>query len=246
MAVHSLAASLAKSMGGLVPVTRCSTRDQAGPRQVNLVERSEAFRLELKAAAPQRRILHMPLYGIEKGKLSNARPTLLAAAEYAASKNAILVAPDLSRFIRSETYHRCKNRDAIPTFAEIEGLHELTGGVVLATLAHPDMSESERHSHATKRTGRAGRPSRGVAQMEKIFMLLGRKTGKGYERPLRAVAARCGCSKDSISRLLSKKIDGFNFTWGDTECPIHFYRTVWGEGVSNPLNAQFSGRLETN
>jgi hypothetical protein len=37
-------------------------------------------------------------------------------------------------------------------------LHKLTQGVLLATVESPFLSEDERHSRATRRTGKAGRP----------------------------------------------------------------------------------------
>jgi hypothetical protein len=70
----------------------------------------------------------------------------------------MVVAPDLSRFIRAKAYDRRTNRDAWPTREEFMALGEMTGNVVLATLAHPSLQEDRLHSLATKRTGKAGRP----------------------------------------------------------------------------------------
>jgi hypothetical protein len=100
--------------------------------------------------------------GVEKGKLSVRRPALLAAVRYALDKGprgAIIVARDEPRFIRSETYHHHTNHEARPTSAELDRLHELTGGVVLATLEDLDLTEKERQSRAVGRSGKNGRPS---------------------------------------------------------------------------------------
>ena len=81
-----------------------------------------------------------------------------------------MVAGDLSRFLRARSYSRTRNRNAWPTQEEFARLHELTLGVPLATVESPLLSEDERHSGATKRTGRAGRPRAvGDELAEKIF-----------------------------------------------------------------------------
>jgi len=118
---------------------------------------ADALVAEIEKIAPGR--LRQTVAGVEKGKLSARRELLARAVEYAREQpGAIIVASDLSRFIRSESYDRSKNRDAWPTSSEFAALHLVTWGVKLATVVPPWYSESKRHSMATRRTGRAGRP----------------------------------------------------------------------------------------
>jgi hypothetical protein len=121
-----------------------------------LKAKTEAIAEQVNNLAPD--MLHDVQSGIEEGKMSKRRRVLVSAAERARKCGCMVVAADLSRFIRAEQYHRTANRLAWPTAEEFRVLSELTGGVVLTTVEDPKLDEDERHSIATRRTGKAGRP----------------------------------------------------------------------------------------
>src|SRR5581483_4184580 len=81
---------------------------------------------------------------------SDDRERLEAAAAFALRHNAILVAESTSRFIRSRRYSKL-NQHTTPTTLEYETLRELTLGVTLATIHHPDLPPAEERSMQTKR-----------------------------------------------------------------------------------------------
>lgn len=139
----------------LVIYNRASGWAGAGKGKEKLREKTTPAIQTVLDHAPGR--LRFIALGIESGKLSKPRPKLIEAAMEAAKRNSILVAPDWSRFIRAEAYNRSENRDARPTAEEYAQLHELTLHVPLATIESPHLSESKRHSLATRRTGKAGR-----------------------------------------------------------------------------------------
>jgi hypothetical protein len=152
----------------LVLYNRCSSWGQAGRGKAELAAKTRAVYRAVRAAAPDRP-LRAIVSGVEEGRVldpANPRRHLRDAAGRAAGfaartgRPVILVAADLSRFIRAAAYHRVTNPEAGPTAAEFARLRELTGGVPLATVADPGMTERERQSAATRRTGRAGRPRR--------------------------------------------------------------------------------------
>jgi hypothetical protein len=212
---------------------RCSTRGQAGKGKEALIERSRIVMDEIRKAAPGK-LKHTPFYGVEEGKLSKKRPALVEAANYAKEHSLILVAADLSRFVRSEAYDRRTNHNAVPTEAELRQLHELTFHVPLATLLPPECTESERHSKATKRSGkRVGRePSLDPVTCWKVLMLLGQRDADGnWEHSLTAVAKRLAVGRSAIQRLLHTPVPpelgaGGSLCWKDLEQPARAYNEL--------------------
>ncbi len=90
---------------------------------------------------------------VESGwRLENTwdRMCLIQAANHAREKDAILVAEGPSRFIRSFYYSKHR-QDIKPSVFEYEQLREITEGVTLATILHPDTSWKEERSYQTKR-----------------------------------------------------------------------------------------------
>ena len=164
--------------------------------------------VEVRRLAPGR--LRRITAAVESGKLSQPRHTLVEVCKNALQRNAMVVTTDLSRFLRAESYCRRKNRHAWPTDDEFRRLHELTGNVVLATVERPDLSEDQRHSKATRRTGKAGRPPTiDDALAEKIFEAMGWCRWDWMERALqygtsiRRVAADFGVTPSAVYRKLS-------------------------------------------
>ena len=102
--------------------------------------------------------------GVEEGRPSAKRPALLQAFEIALKESlnrrrpVIVVASDLSRFIRSEAYHCRDNPEALVTAEEFAWLNGKPPCVILATLEPPWLTEAERNSKAQKRRGKSGRP----------------------------------------------------------------------------------------
>lgn len=193
-----------------------------------LAEKTLAAENELlKLTAGTRSRLLWEAYGIEEGKLSMPRPKLIEAAAFAAEQGAILVAADLSRFIRSEAYHRCTNFDAEPTQRELAKLGRLTNGVILATVLHPNATESERHSNATKRTMKCGRPSTIDYKLAmRIFEALGSRGlfSRGWENSIATVARRLGIHPGKIQRLLDSPVPGKEgLRWKDFITPSEAY-----------------------
>ena len=161
--------------------------------------------LDEKEAVLHRAVRHLtnrPLKAVvsvagECGKLSASRPRLISAAQDARKYKAMLVAYDLSRFLRPAAYDPRTNSHAEPTPDEFELLHEMTFGVVLATVLPPWLPESDRQSYLTKRTGKAGRPRSGTwDRVPEVFAALGGLGGRdvggcivdAWETPIRAVA----------------------------------------------------------
>lgn len=203
---------------GIVVYNRVSSYGkQTGKDKSKLQEKTDAARAEVRARAPGK--LRCTVQGVELGKLSAPRPKLRRATDYAARHELIIVANDLSRFIRSEAYDRHTNNEAVPTAEEFARLHELTGGAVLATLADPLMTEKERQSLATRRTGKAGRPrSIDDALAEKIFADLGwlvyLENGTArWECPIAEVARAFGVSIGAIYRALHRNSPSGKTWW---------------------------------
>src|SRR5262245_25366664 len=130
----------------------------------------------------------------------------------------MVVAPDLSRLIRAEAFCHRTNLEAWPTPDEFARLRELTGGVQLATLADPTISERERRSLATKRTGKAGRPKSIDEELaQAIFADLGcfylDHSGRWrWDQPLAVVAEAYGVTAGAIVRA-SKRVSPSGKTW---------------------------------
>jgi hypothetical protein len=135
---------------------RVSSDKQAGTQDVDLHRKTQTSIDELNQLAPGR--LAAVFQGTEEGKFSLPRPTFYKALADARQRGAILVASDLSRFLRSEGYDSETDRKVSPTRAELDQLRRTAGAVVLSSISSPFLSESKRQSFLIKRSGRAGRP----------------------------------------------------------------------------------------
>jgi hypothetical protein len=175
-------------------------------RSGKLTEKADALLRDVREVVCPRHRLRQIVRKVEKGKLSDPqhRATLERVCDDARRLGAMVVTSDLSRFVRAATYHWRKNPLAWPTEEELEDLRCLAGGVPLVTFERPDLTEGERHSLATRRTGRAGRPRKIDDELAaRIFDALdyfcwdpsGRPR---WGRPLAAVARRFGVSPGAI------------------------------------------------
>jgi hypothetical protein len=123
----------------------------------------------------------------------------------------IVVARDLTRFLRSASYHRWKNREARPTPEEFADLRELTWDAVLATVIHPSASEADRMGAAIERSGKAGRPVTSISA-DKAAEMFADLECCGYDsrdRPiwspsLRELAAQYGVPKSAVAEALNR------------------------------------------
>jgi len=204
----------------LVCYNRVSTWSNAGPGKHLLEEKTAALYRAVRQITDRRS--HHIEHGIEPGQvtISGWRPCLRRAATEARQCGAILVTMDLSRFIRAMAYSRTQNRNAWPTAAEFAKLHELTLGVPLATVESPQLSESQRHSLATKRSGRAGRPRIPYELAAEIFtavdMIYVSDGGRVEWIPsLRKLARAFGVSATTITRLVYRPVQSDGVTWWD-------------------------------
>lgn len=226
----------------LTVYNRVSSWGQAGKGKAQLEEKTNAILISVDEVAPDK-LEHEPFFGVEKGYMSTPRKTLLEAVEYAANHNLILVASDLSRFIRSESYCRRTNREAFPTHEEFARLQEMTKGVVLATLADPTMTEAERQSKATKSTGKCGRPSKiSPKDMQWIFQELGSRRDGKWDASLASLAKQFHMTKRQIQGVLEAQIPGRTERWVDLEWPTPSaaYRIVCKLGILPDDACRFS------
>jgi hypothetical protein len=113
----------------------------------------------------------------------------------------MLVTWDVSRFIRSEAYHRGTNNNVEPSPEEFSLLHERTHGLILATIVHPSLTESERHSLATKRSGKCGRPS--IIDESKALKILAMRY-QAEHKSLKDIADALGLKIAAVQRFLDK------------------------------------------
>jgi hypothetical protein len=153
---------------------RVSSRNanQAGKGRQKLKEKTQAVLRQLRALTD--REVRGIFQAVEEGRMSKPRPTLKAAAAWAVKHDLILVAADLSRFIRAEEFDGSDGSklEAWPSREAFARLRACTG-CLLATIEHPLMTESQRRSKATKLTGKAGRPRRLTdEQVEEMFEAL--------------------------------------------------------------------------
>jgi hypothetical protein len=228
----------------LLVLNRVSFWDQAGRGKVNLQEKTDAVVAEVRKLAPDNLLLLVG-QGVEEGKLSKPRPTLVELADFtwqvnAVSKGgAILVASDLSRFLRSEAFDHITNREAWPTPEEFAKFHKMTFGVVCATLADPLMTEAGRHSLATKRTKKCGRPREPLNPLIALQILEALGTPFTWNRriewetPIAVVAKRFGVSTAKVWRFLGESVPevclpdnqkGMVLRWKDINRPAEAYR----------------------
>ncbi len=122
----------------------------------------------------------------------------------------ILTAGDLSRLLRAEEFDHSTNLEAWPRREEFAEFHKRTFDVVCATLADPLLSEKQRRSLATRRTGKCGRP-RTISEemMVEIVEYLDCLIIDGWGRfrwwnPIPEVARCFGVSRHAIMRALKK------------------------------------------
>jgi hypothetical protein len=203
---------------GIVLYSRVSSYEQAGRGKGKLHAKTAAFRKEVEQVAPGRTVLGV-FDGVELGQLWGCpRKTLVGAGAFAVLHDGILVAPDLSRFGRPLAYSRTNNRDATMGPADLARLRELTQGVVLATLEDPLLSEDARHSLATRRTGKAGRPvvidnKVAIQIFEAVEDIYIDESGRArWGASLREVANRFHVDYTTIGRLLDK-LSPWGQTW---------------------------------
>jgi hypothetical protein len=202
---------------GIVPYNRVSGRAQAGRRKVKLEQKTEPLVAAIRKRFPFR--VRTVVQGVETGKLADPRPYLLEAAEYAKKHGCIIVASDLSRFIRAQSYHRRKNPEAVPPMEEMDRLGIMTYRVPLLTLLDPDLTEAARHGEAIRRTKKAGRPRAITPELaEQIFADLGayfvsRSDRWRWRTPLRLIAESYEVSPYAIQRLADTEAPGRGKTW---------------------------------
>jgi hypothetical protein len=141
-------------------------------------------------------LLDVVVKGVEPGLIGDHRRRLKRAIAAARRHKAILVAWDVSRFIRPQAYYD-GDLEAKPTPAEYAALFTMADGVILATIQPPDLTEHGRHSQAIRRGGLQGRPSSiGVKLSRKIIALRGQ--GESFAK----IAAMCGVSPTAVRRHL--------------------------------------------
>jgi hypothetical protein len=194
---------------GIVLYNRVSSWGQAGKGKVRLEEKTDVVQRALRKIAGYGKLKWIvPV--VEYGKMSATRPGLRRVIKGARERGLIVCAPDVSRFIRSEAYDRRTNNNAEPTPDEIALLLRMAGRVPLATLEKPTLTESERHSRATKR-GECGRPRKKMKYrlayriLEELglpFFWNGRIIWSGGDSSLASVAKRFGVSKLDVQRLV--------------------------------------------
>jgi hypothetical protein len=205
---------------GVVVYNRVSTWSQAGKGKAKLIEKTDALVAEVRQLGGKGRLRRI-VRAVEEGKLSEPRRALISACEDARKWRAIVVAGDLSRFLRAGDYNRRTNRNAWPTEHEFAALKHLARGAVLATVADPLMTEDERHSLATRRRGKQGRPLSAIPDklLPAIFHELGLlyvRAGcqrQRWETPLETVAEMFNIHASAIRRAAKRNAPGSGFTW---------------------------------
>jgi len=136
--------------------------------------------------------------GVETSQIFAPRGLLQQAIDLARKQHdTILVSPWRDRIIR----HRGEDYEAQPTVAEYNELIRLAAGVTIATIEHPDSTETR--SKQTKRGleakgRRPHKPRPGEFKCRRLAWL-----------PLVAVMATQGMSMRAIAAQLNKRNDGF-------------------------------------
>ncbi len=184
------------------------------PGQVkSLVTQQEYGEATIRSAFGRR--ARMTIAGVERGQL-NYRPLFQKAVRAAKKFNVPIVSGDVSRFIRSASYHHWTNINAEPTSEELKKLWEMADGVPLVTIEHPSLTESERHSKATKRSGRCGRKPQ-LAWPLTTEVLTALET-----QSIREVAALFNISKSTVGRFWDE--------WKDEPYPMDAYFQAFQRG----------------
>ena len=209
----------------LIFYNRVSSRSNAGKDNVDLDEKTYKALDLVRRSAPGR--VRMVVSGVEEGKLSKPKPALIRAVESAKRwrarlhKPMILVAPCLSRWIRSEAFHNVKNPEAPLTDADLAGLYEITDRFPLATWLPPDATASEMHSFLTSLTDKAGRPRKMTPDLERqVFECLGYSllddfSRTHYGQSLRSVAADFDIAPATILAAMDRPSVLSGQTWRD-------------------------------
>jgi hypothetical protein len=98
----------------IVVYNRVSGYDLAGTGLVKLEDKTKAASKEIikQVSAFGCHMVLRTFQGVEKGKMSAQRKILEDAASFALAKACMLVAPNLSRLIRAETYDHLTNPNA--------------------------------------------------------------------------------------------------------------------------------------
>jgi hypothetical protein len=228
----------------IVLYNRVSSAAQAGRGNAKLDDKTHAIYWTVhhfaKSVEPEwtGKIISLPS-GREEGKLSMPRQNLDEAVQCALAemrrrkKKTLLVAFDVSRFLRSESYHRQKNKNVRPMPEEFDLLRDRTCGLTLATFLHPAMSEADVHRQRTKLTGLAGRPRSILWPLSlAIIEAWAASHSGGRVKPggsLDSLADRFDVKRCAIQRLLAER-DPYDHcqspgrSWKEYEDPSAAYR----------------------
>lgn len=191
--------ALARSENGHV-VSYCRVSEASQVTRGSLQRQKDAVSRAIRQA-PQARLKRV-VSGVERGKLSNARPLLEEAIEEAVRYGAILLANDSTRLLRAEDFDRLTNRLAEPTPDELAWLVSKSKGVVLATVLDPSLTLAELHSLAVRR-GMNSPQSRGGRKSilsVKIYEGIAMELAEG-ETSYREIATLYGVSKSTVERI---------------------------------------------
>jgi hypothetical protein len=113
----------------------------------------------------------------------------------------------------------------------------IADGVPLVTIEPPTLTESERHSRATKASGKCGRPREiehdlACRILEALGFPIASETGRiEWGESLSAVAKRFRLTKAMVQRLVDSPIPGKpGLRWKDVRNPAYAYQTDWKLG----------------
>lgn len=183
----------------------------------------------------------------ESGLMSQPRQGLLDAIEVAKHWDAILVAEDVTRLVRSE-----KGAQWIGSPAEWKLFFEMLDGIKVATVIPYQTPLEELHSHKTKAgmaasCKKAGRPSE--LTFEQWWKIL-RERFRGEDDPvgIATIARRLGYSHGKVQRALDLYLPRTNHQWKELQSIERYmdhywrhlsgnerYRKVWQEmGFTGP------------
>ncbi len=222
---------------------------QAGRDQTKLEMKTEQVRDVARVMAPGR-LIRAPFDGVELGKLSARRPALRKVLDYAAAECSrrplLVVARDLSRFLRSEAYHHKENPEAWPTADEFERLRAMVpNGVILCTILDPHATEAERHRYVMAWAEGCGRPRQVDPKKAQLILeylgspslddtgntVWGDRSGRREDwTSISKAAGVFGVSKAAVQRLVEGKVPAElcegqpDVRWKDLRDPANTYR----------------------